>query len=219
MKELVGKLSRGQVEYSLPQVDVSVISIEKNIEAGLIFCDSFEVFNKLPGEIKGIVYSTNEYLTITENQFLGKINKIEYRIDTRVLEPGDEIKGRINIVTNGGEVYVPFDFRIKEESIECKTGKVSNMFHFINLVKEDYDEAQKMFLSDKFEKIVLKDNIEDICMYRGLIKNADKRLALEEFIIAINKKQQVEFDISEPERTYKNISDSYGDMVNLLGEY
>ena len=183
MKELVGKLSRGQVEYSLPQVDVSVISIEKNIEAGLIYCDSFEVFNKLPGEIKGIVYSTNEYLTITENQFLGKINKIEYRIDTRVLEPGDEIKGRINIVTNGGEVYVPFDFRIKEESIECKTGKVSNMFHFINLVKEDYDEAQKMFLSDKFEKIVLKDNIEDICMYRGLIKNADKRLALEEFII------------------------------------
>ena len=215
MKELVGKLSRGQVEYSLPQVDVSVISIEKNIEAGLIYCDSFEVFNKLPGEIKGIVYSTNEYLTITENQFLGKINKIEYRIDTRVLEPGDEIKGRINIVTNGGEVYVPFDFRIKEESIECKTGKVSNMFHFINLVKEDYDEAQKMFLSDKFEKIVLKDNIEDICMYRGLIKNADKRLALEEFIIAINKKQQVEFDISEPERTYKNISDSYGDMVVL----
>ena len=162
MKELVGKLSRGQVEYSLPQVDVSVISIEKNIEAGLIYCDSFEVFNKLPGEIKGIVYSTNEYLTITENQFLGKINKIEYRIDTRVLEPGDEIKGRINIVTNGGEVYVPFDFRIKEESIECKTGKVSNMFHFINLVKEDYDEAQKMFLSDKFEKIVLKDmNSED----------------------------------------------------------
>ncbi|MDE7432570.1 MAG: hypothetical protein K2N34_11755, partial [Lachnospiraceae bacterium] len=56
MKELIGKLSRGIIEYELPEADISITSIERNIEAGTNFRGSFEVFCKQERKLKGIVY-------------------------------------------------------------------------------------------------------------------------------------------------------------------
>ena len=46
MKELIGKLSRGIIEYDLPEAEVSVTTIEKTVEAGTVFRGSFEIFGK-----------------------------------------------------------------------------------------------------------------------------------------------------------------------------
>ena len=215
MKELIGKLSRGQIEYFLPKTDVSVTSIEQSIEAGTVFSSSFDVYNQNDGEIKGIVYSTNEYVKIINNNFIGKRNTIKYELDTKVLEQGDSIDGRFNIVSNGGEIYVPFKFDIMPEGISSGIGSVSNMFHFINLVKQDYDEALKMFYTEDFERILLKDNMKEKSMYQGLIKGANRKRALEEFIIAIHKKQRVDFEISDTLREYDSLTASYGDILVL----
>lgn len=213
MKELIGKLSRGQIEYALPKADVSVTSIEQSIEAGTVFDASFDVFNQNEGEMKGIVYSTNEYVKIVISNFIGKTNTINYVLDTKVLEQGDIISGRFNVVSNGGEIYIPFKFEIIPEGIPSSIGSVSNMFHFINLVKQDYDEALKMFYSEDFERIILKENLTEKCMYQGLIKGANRKRALEEFIIAINKKQRVDFEISDTLREYDSLTASYGDLL------
>lgn len=215
MKELIGKLSRGIIEYDLPEAEVSVTSIEKNIEAGADFRGSFDVCCKNGKRLKGIVYSTNEYLTIVNNQFVGINNKIDYEVNTDRLSAGDAVTGQINIVSNGGEIIIPFNFTIEPEGMHSSIGTITNLFCFLNLVKQEYDEALKMFLSPDFERIILKDNITDTCMYRGLIKGNNKKRALEEFIIAINKKQKVEFEISDTEREYDSLTDSYGDILIL----
>lgn len=215
MKELIGKLSRGIIEYELPEADISITSIERNIEAGTNFRGSFEVFCKQERKLKGIVYSTNEYLRIINNQFIGVNNKIEYEVNTDKLDEGDTITGRINIVSNGGEIFIPFHIVIEPEGLPSSVGMISNIFHFMDLVKQEYDEALKMFLSSDFERIILKENIADLCMYRGLIKSNNKKRALEEFLIAINKKQKVEFEISDTLREYDSLLDSYGDILIL----
>lgn len=47
MKELIGKLSRGIIEYNLPEVEVSVTDIDKSIEAGELYHGSFEILVKM----------------------------------------------------------------------------------------------------------------------------------------------------------------------------
>lgn len=215
MKELIGKLSKGQIEYDLPETEVSVTAIEETIETGTVFRSSFHVFGNHDEVIKGLVYSTNEYVRIINPQFIGRDNKVEYEIDTGILEPTDVITGRMNIVSNGGELFIPFKFDIKEEGIPSSIGTISNMFHFLNLVKQEYEEALKLFLTEDFERIILKDNIADRCMYRGLMKSTGKKRALEEFIIAINKKEKVCFELSDTLREYDSLSDSYGDLINI----
>lgn len=215
MKELIGKLSRGIIEYNLPEVEVSVTDIDKTIETGELYRGSFEIFGKNDNELKGIVYSTSEKFKIVNDQFVGKVNRIEYIIDGKYCETGDVIEGRVNIVSNGGELFVPYRINVKEESIPSSLGEISNMFHFINLVKQEYDEALKMFLSKDFERIILKNNVADRCLYNGLIKSYSKKRALEEFIIAINKKQEVSVELSDTKRDYERLEDSYGDILNL----
>ena len=139
MKELIGKLSRGIIEYNLPEVEVSVTDIDKSIEAGELYHGSFEIFSKDDNELKGIVYSTCEKFKIINDQFVGRNNKIEYVIDGKNSEIGDVIKGRVNIVSNGGELFIPYTIAVKEESIPSSIGDISNLFHFINLVKQEYD--------------------------------------------------------------------------------
>lgn len=215
LRELISKLSKGQIEYDLPETEVSVTAIEESVGAGTVWRSSFEVFGNRDEEIKGLVYSTNEYLKVLNRQFVGRNNRIELELDTSVLEPKDVINGRINIVSNGGELFIPFHFEIQPEGLASGIGTISNMFHFLNLIKQEYDEALKLFFHEDFERIILKDSIEDRCMYRGLIKSTGRRRALEEFVIAVNKKQKVAFSLSDTLREYDSLSTSYGDMIRL----
>lgn len=215
MKELIGKLSRGIIEYNLPEVEVSVTDIDKSIEAGELYHGSFEIFSKDDNELKGIVYSTCEKFKIINDQFVGRNNKIEYVIDGKNSEIGDVIKGRVNIVSNGGELFIPYTIAVKEESIPSSIGDISNLFHFINLVKQEYDEGLKMFLSKDFERIILKDNVADKSLYNGLINSYSKKRALEEFMLAINKKQEVKIELSDTLREYDMLEESYGDILTL----
>ena len=215
MKELIGKLSKGQIEYLLPKTEVSVTSIEQSVEAGTVFRASFEVYNENQGELKGIVYSTNEYVKVLNSNFIGERNIINYELDTRILEQGDLIVGRLNVVSNGGEIYVPFRFEIMPEGMPSSIGLISNLFHFVNLVKQDYDEALKLFYSADFEKKILKGNLSDQCMYQGLIKGTGRKRALEEFLIGIGKKQKVDFSVADHLREYDSLVTSYGDVLVL----
>lgn len=215
MKELIGKLSRGTIEYNLPELEVSVTTIEENVEAGSKCNGSFEIFSGNGMELKGIIYSTDERFRILNDQFIGKDNVIRYEISGEHMERGEKIKGRLQIVSNGGEMFIPFSINIIEEGLPSSIGDIYNLYHFINLVKQEYDEALKMFLNPAFERIILKGDIASGCLYRGLISGYDKRKALEEFILSIHKKQQVSFALSDEKREYDSLEESYGDIITI----
>lgn len=215
LKELVGKLSRGIIEYSIPEIETSVITIEDSVEEGKTIRGSFEVFCNDEYELKGVVYSTNEYLSIVTSQFIGKRCKIEYDILAKVLEAGEILEGRINIVSNGGEAFIPFKISIIAESLPSSIGNISNLYHFVNLVKQEYDEAMRLFLSAEFKRIILKKDLKARSLYDGLIIGENKKRALEEFVIAMNKKQPVTLEISDTVREYDSLTESYGDILTL----
>lgn len=215
MKELVGKLSRGIIEYSVPEIETSVFEIEESIEEGKTIRGSFEVFCEQDFELKGIVYSTNEYLNIVTEQFIGNRCKIEYDILAEILEAGQVLEGRINIVSNGGEAFIPFKITIIAESIPSTIGNISNLYLFVNLVKQEYDEAMRVFLSPDFSRIILKNDIKAGSLYSGLLLGDNKKRALEEFIIAMNKKQTVAYELSDTVREYDSLTESYGDLLIL----
>lgn len=215
MKELIGRLSRGSFEYDLPELETSVTELRIEVEAGQTKKGFFDVFSKNGEEIKGILYSSDDRVQILNNQFVGKNSKIAYSIIGKYLEQGEEIKAKIRIVSNGGELYIPVFVTVRAESIPSSAGEISNIFHFINLVKQEYDEALKIFMSSNFEKIILKDDMAALCLYQGLIKGKNKRRAMEEFIISLNKKQEVRFELSDDRRSYAPVWESYGDIVTI----
>ena len=80
MKELIGKLSRGILDYSIPVIETSVNAIELSVEAGRKITGSFDVFTGNGFEMKGIVYSTHDGIVITDDQFIGDRCTIRYEV-------------------------------------------------------------------------------------------------------------------------------------------
>lgn len=163
--------------------------------------------------IKGVVYSTHEKFRIINNTFLGKEIAIKYEIDTFGMFENEEIAGNINIVSNGGEAAIPFKINIKPMCIETTIGEVKNLFHFANLVQTSYDEAISIFKSARFPKILLRDDFYLESVYEGLMGSNDLDLAMEELLIAANKKTPVTIELNETNRSYDNLTENYGDSV------
>lgn len=213
MKEYIDKLSLGSCDFENPIIATSVDCIEENIYADKMVSGEFIISAENEKTIKGVVYSTHEKLRIINSTFFGKEVAIRYEIDTFGLLENEEIVGNINIVSNGGEASVPFKINIRPICIETTIGEVKNLFHFANLVQTSYDEALNLFKSQRFKKVLLKDDFYLESVYEGLAGSNDLNLAMEELLIAANKKTKVTIELNETSRTYENLSENYGDFV------
>ncbi|NLJ96487.1 MAG: hypothetical protein GX321_04980 [Clostridiales bacterium] len=191
MKEKLNGFTRGEFEYELPSLYSSVEEINISIEAGKQFEGSFIIGNSINRNMKGILYSSSRLLTFECNTFSGKDNNITYTFDASYLNPSDVVKGNIAIVSDCGEIIVPIMVTILAPAITTSIGKIKNLFEFANLARMDWTEAKKVFRSEEFKKIVLKNEERFHIVYQNLVKSISTSQALEEFLIAVNKKSKV----------------------------
>lgn len=213
MKEYIEKLSLGVCDYETPILKTSVTNIEILMNSDTIQPGEFVVTSENGKLLKGVIYSTHEKFRIINNTFCGKEISIKYEIDSNRIEKGEEITGEINIVSNGGECSIPYHIEIDSNSVDTTIGSIKNLFHFANLVQMSYDEAIGLFKSRKFSKLFLKDDFYLESVYEGLIGSPDINLAMEEFLIAANKKTPVKIELAEKERVYDNLTENYGDTI------
>lgn len=215
MKELIDKLSLGVIEYTKPVIEVSADEIILNIEAERVYEGSFKIISANEMPLKGIIYSTDNRLSIINGQFIGTDNTIRYKVDTKYSDISEEIKGNINIISNGGELSIPFTVSVVATGADTTQGIIKNLFHFANLVQTSYDEAVKLFKSPSFSHIFLENNLPLMAVYNGLIGSTDVNTAMEEFLIAANKKKAVSISVSKEGEEYRNINEDYGDVITI----
>ncbi len=211
MKEIVEKLSRGVIEYDRPILELSETVLELTVDLGEVRRGYFIIKSSNNVPMKCVLYSTSECIRLIDNQFTGLEGKIEYEIDATKVEIGESIQGFINVVSNGGEAGVKFDVKVEGKSAETCIGKIKNMFHFANFVQTNYEEALNLFTSPKFPEIFIGDNLRMLSVYEGLMSNINKSVAMEEFLIASNKKKRVTLSLSEYSKSYDHPAEVFSD--------
>ncbi len=215
MKEVIDKLYLGIIEYDVPMPVISVAEISMQVDASSLKEGIIELESRNGVQIKGVAYSTSDKFKIINKEFCGTNINIRYVIDTRYSEKNDKIEGVVNIVTNGGEFEVLFNIEVGQNSAGTTIGSVKNIFHFTNLVQTSYDEALRLFYDDKFKEVFLKDDIHLLSVYDGLLDSVNKHLALEQFLIAANKKSPVSIKLLSNFKEYKDVEGNFGDFVIL----
>ncbi|MBE5938920.1 MAG: hypothetical protein E7266_00860 [Lachnospiraceae bacterium] len=211
MKEVVEKLSRGVIEYERPVLELSESSMEITVDSGEVRKNYFLVKSSNNIPMKCVIYSTNECLRIVDNAFIGTEGRIEYEIDGTMLETGDTINGYINVVSNGGEASIRYEVKVEGKSANTNIGKIKNMFHFANYVQTNYEEALNLFTSKQFVDIFIGRDLKMLSIYEGLMTNKDKAVAMEEFLIASNKKKRVTLSLSEYTKKYDHPYEVFSD--------
>lgn len=213
MKEKIEQLARGEFEYELPFLRISVEEISFSVEAGKQYEASFHISNSMNRIMKGIVLSSDRLLTLGISAFRDKECIVTYKFDASFLKPSDIVSGNITILSDCGEAVLPFEVHVKAPVINTSIGKIKNLFEFANLARMDWTEAKKVFRSEEFERIILKNEEKYHVIYKNLLKSISTSQALEEFLIAVNKKSRINLGIN---KTYLEYEIRDEDLIDKL---
>lgn len=224
MKDTINRYARGSFDYNPPVLEIAEVNIDEKIGINSIYCGKLRIKSVYGQQLKGIVSSSNHAVVMEKSTFVGVDNEVTYKVDTRGVGKGEKIEGRFNVVSNGGEASVPFSFRIVDNSVESSMGSLKNLFHFTNLVQTEPDEAYNLFVSDQFENIFLKDDLElrnryELLLYgdkpKYLGPKTDIKQCVEEFLVSIRKKNRVQIEVSDTHKEYRNLESSMKDSFMI----
>jgi len=198
-------------------LNLSCDTIEFEIAAGEEYQGSFSIVTDDKARPEGYVYSEDIRLYIRTPEFGGLNKEIVFFYDSTGLKDGSVIKGNISIVSNLGEVELPYVVHISSGNLSSSLGEVRNLFHFANLAKTDWNQAVSLFYSPGFINILSGNDKQYIEYYRGLsvlTEGEDGELYANEsnvntFLELTRKKSRIKYiaetkvvDIKNPKETY-----------------
>lgn len=215
MREKITNFSKGVFEYELPCFCLSEEEIRISVEAGKIYSGSLTIHNHMR-PMKGVAYSSNRLM---KTSFSEENNVILYQFDATNLQSGETIQGDICIISDCGEKVVPFYIQIETAHFITSLGKIKDLFQFANLARMDWSEAKKVFKSENFEKVFLKQDDRYGLVYRNLMKSVSTSQAMEEFLIAIRKKAMIRLEVDRTSLEYILSGESISDKLTLSKDH
>lgn len=218
MKEKIKQLSREHFEYELPELLCSKEKLELEVETGKTYKGTIVIRNAKKRKMKGLLYSSSHLLCLDADSFVGTEAVISYEVHAEDIRVKDTIKGTISIVSSCGEKEIPYTITVVEKYIEASFGEVKDLFHFTNLAKINWTKAVGIFKSEDFEKILLKKDTEKQNLYHGLIKSSDVDQAMEEFLVAIQKKECTKISVDKQHFTYQVRKEDISGSIQIVKE-
>ena len=145
MKSRLIQLSKGNIEYRVPEVRFGVEKL-----SGLLLPDrkaAFEVTvnseNNVPMHL--FFYSQDARIRVSQPLSIGRTGKFTVEINTFGLVPNDRIRGNIDIVYNGGETSLPYDFMIGVLCGDRVQKSFDSLTEFAEFAAKNPKEAAALF--------------------------------------------------------------------------
>lgn len=213
MQKIIERILEGNFDYENGSLDFSCSKIEISVYPGEQYEGSFGIFAQPGTFAEGRVVSSDWRMECLTEEFSGGGEEILFRFHGEYLEEGDVVKGNFFIVSNCGEYYIPFVADAEHRVLESSVGAVKNLFHFANLAKSSWPEAVKMFYQPQFKEIFSGRDTQYAEDYRAMSAYEGSQPNVEEFLIRVNKKQMVNYQVDESSLTLDADSELNGESV------
>lgn len=213
MRGKINRLSKGIFDKKAPELEISKGVIEGTMQTDDVLSGSFMI--KSAQEARGILYTDTGRIVLREKTFAGRNTEIHYEIHSKGIFPGKKIRGCIWIISDGGERTLPCEVQVEAPFAMTSMGKIRNIFHFTNLVRNNYEEARRLFASPEFAEVFLSESPGEKNIYEGLVRGSCTDTAMEEFLVAANKKSRVYLKAEEEKKEYTDFEHSTGGELVL----
>ncbi len=150
MKNRLLQILKGTIEYPTPRISYQADSLsgtllpDKRMSIDMVFTSE----NNIPMHL--FFYSHDPRVTVSQPLSIGKTGKVTIEISTEGMLPGDLLQGRIDILYNGGESGLPYDFTIGGPGSMENEKIPSGMEEFIAFAKEDPEGAMRQYQRKEF---------------------------------------------------------------------
>ena len=209
VRSVVDRCVDGFFDYDYGKLLFSMSRIEKELPQGELYEDDFELSSEDGRDFTARIYTSSMRLVCRNDHIEDQPSaKIHYVFDTTGLEAGDVVKGDIQVVSNSGEYYLPFVFSISYGLVQSSLGNVRNLFHFTNQAQVNWDEAVELFYTPGFARVFGGNDRIHYDKYRGLSNIPGDPQAVDDFLVAINKKRPVIYSCDRTKYEYNDVSDN-----------
>ena len=215
MRERINRLAKGIVDAELPKLFLSPEKAEEVLGSGTVYKRELYLASENNLYIKGLAYSNHSRVRILNHAFGGLRNHIVYEVDTSWCENGDLIKGAFTLVTNSGELEVPFLFRVETAASVQVLTTLNSAEDFAELAKKDMDMALRLMEYRDFTDAPFLKDLRIRTIYEGLKGHGNRQNALEEFFLALGVKEPIELTLSAAKKTYEYPSEVLTDKITL----
>ncbi|MCR4846772.1 MAG: DUF5717 family protein [Eubacterium sp.] len=195
MKAIVEQYAKGQFKIDRPEVIISETSFKLNIEAGTLYEGSFSVKSTNDFPIKGIVYDSRYLLRFEDHSFISKDFTVKYTYDATCLEPGQNFRGHINVITDGGEWRLPYEINIVQPCVRHYDERIDDLFKFASLAERNWNDAARLFVQDDFRRTFIDKETVIKKTYESLLESRSVNQAMEEFLVLVSKKRTVTLSV------------------------
>lgn len=200
----ISHILEGKFDYEDGSLDFSCTKIELVLQPGECYEGSFGVEVHGGGPTVGRISSSDIRMECLTCDLTGADEEIAFCFHGEELSAGQEVKGCFYVVSSHGEYSLPYVVTVCGSAPLSSMGPVKNLFHFANLARENWDEAVALFYSPGFENILVGNDRQYRTLYLGLSTNRGNEHNVDEFLIAIHKKQPIEYALTGQELEIEN---------------
>ena len=195
MIEKINQLANGIVESEVAKLRVKPAYIDVQLMYGKENRLELEIQSLNHRYFKALAYTDDLRIKVLEPQFGGLRTKIHIKADDTCFLSKEDIEGNIYLVTNAGEITVPYVFRLGMTQTERLLKNLDSIDAFVKIAKVDYDTALRLF---EYKDFTLAEFMKDTRL--GAIYNALKKKdasALEEFLCACGIKERISLNFAK----------------------
>ena len=219
MRKRMKQLARGKFEYAKPELVLSENEITFEVYEGEVYEGEFTIETAASTKIRGLVYATNPRMEIQNPHFESEKVRIRYKFYTNGLSEGLTEKGNFIIVCNQNEISLSFCASIFKKYAESSIGLIKNLYDFVRLAKDNWNEAFQLFYHKSFSNILKPSEVKENMLYRGLIAAKPSNQSVEEFLIGIQKKEKIHFRTDQTEFLCYGIEDTIKESFEIKKDY
>ena len=192
--------NKGSLDFSCNVIEMTFDKAEQRE-------GTFQIKNISKTPMEGYILSNNMRMQCLTPIFRGEEAEITYCFDSTGMEPGDEVKGEFQIISNKGEYTLAFEVKQEKHYLYSTMGNIRNLFHFANLAKTNWEEAVQLYYSKHFAEILEGNDDRYKSIYRGLSTKPGNQQNLDEFLVAVKKKSRITYKTDTKEIRVKNPDD------------
>ncbi|MCR4763317.1 MAG: DUF5717 family protein [Lachnospiraceae bacterium] len=223
MEKVIRRYIENTPEIVRGVLSLSAVRIERTVDPGETVEDSFVVASLNDHPIEGFVYVDEPRFRVLTPAFCGTEEEIGFSFRTDGLQGGDSVEGHFAVITDCGEetVTVAVSVRTPYPIIRDESGEeeMKNLFHFANLARRNYDEAARLFYTPGMQQLFHGADKKYRSIYRGLSgtdeQAADKGESVEEFLIAVRKKDPIEYSADRAELVLESVTEDVEEIVKI----
>ena len=204
VKERMNQLAHGAVQYRKPKIALSQTSIQDTVAEGTVQRAEISVKSENNVPIRGFLYSSHARVDLRQEQLIGVRGQIGLEISAAGLKAGDQIRGQVQFVYNGGEMILPYCFHVGSAAGKEMPPTMESIHEFAEFAREKPEEAVRLFASEGFFKQPFMKNMAYRVLCRGLLEGGHEDLAMEEFLVAAGEKKPVEIALLSDEEIFEN---------------